>query len=304
MILSEMPREEFSSRLRSRHGLSILIGPFVLRLQVTLKELHEPLALLYSDNEIAPNDAISDFQVGLKAYRGVPPWKKLARFTVDDCATFDPFERELALPMLEWAINWCTFSKPHQYFMLHSAVLEKNGHGILLPGPPGAGKSTLCAALALKGWRLLSDELAMMRPGSLDLVPVPRPVGLKEQSIEVIRHFAPDAPMGPATPGTRKGTVAHLKPPKDALERCGQSASPKWIIFPTFKRGSEVFLEPASKAQTFLWLANDSFNFNVLGEAAFETLCELVDSCACRELSYGDLDDAIAFLDGMSEKDA
>lgn len=304
MLVSELPRTEFSNRLRSGDGLSVFMGPFVLRLQVALQELHEPLALLYADNKIVPEDAISDFQVVVKPYRGFPPWKKQAHCLIDGLATFEPFQREQALPMLEWAINWCTFSKPQQFFMLHSAVLEKNGCGILLPGPPGAGKSTLCAALALKGWRLLSDELALMRPRNIDLIPLPRPVGLKDESIEIIKKFAPGVAMGPSTPGTRKGTVAHMKPPRDALIHAEQTVKPRWIIFPCFRKGAETLLDPASKAQTFLWLANDAFNFNVLGEQAFDTLRELVDTCACHELNYGDLGSAVAFLDQMCEQEA
>ncbi|WP_302504310.1 HprK-related kinase A [Geoalkalibacter halelectricus] len=303
MTLAELPQEELASRFRSPDGLGLHIGPFVLRLQAGLPELFAPLALLYADHQIAPGDVISDFRLRLSPCASLPPWKKRARFTVDDCKSFDPFERHLALPMLEWAINWCTFSLPHQYFMLHAAVLEKNGRALLLPGPPGAGKSTLCAALALRGWRLFSDELAMMRPGSTELIPVPRPIGLKNASIDIIRAFDAGAVLGPKVQGTRKGTVAHLKPPHAALTLAEQKATPGWIIFPTFKAGAEISLEPARKAQTFLWLANDAFNFNVLGRSAFDLLGDLVDSCACHELTYGDLDAVVAFLDRLWQGD-
>lgn len=280
-----------------------MIGPYRFRLQVRLQELHESIFLLYADNEMADDLVFSDFQITLGPHPAFPPWKKKAAFVIDGAVKFKPFDRSIALPMLEWAINWCTFSQPHEYFMLHSASLEKKGWGLLLPGPPGAGKSTLCAALALRGWRLLSDELAMMRPGSIDLVPVPRPIGLKNASIEIIRSFEPGATIGPTTPGTRKGTVAHLKPPVSALQKAHIPAQPRWIIFPAFKQGAPLALEPASKAQTFLWLANDAFNFNVLGEKAFDALSALIDTCACYELSYSDLNEAITFLDQLCDDD-
>ena len=64
---------------------------------------------------------------------------------------------------------------------------------MLLPAAPGSGKTTLCAGLSLRGWRLLSDEFGLIRPGTTDLVPVPRPMALKNESIDVIRQFDREA---------------------------------------------------------------------------------------------------------------
>ena len=64
--------------------------------------------------------------------------------------------------MLEWGLNWCVAGHAHQYLMLHAAALERNGRAVILPGDPGAGKSTLTAALMLSGWRLLSDEITLV----------------------------------------------------------------------------------------------------------------------------------------------
>jgi HprK-related kinase A len=81
--------------------------------------------------------------------------------------------------MLEWGMNWCIASHMHYYLMLHAAVLERDGHALIMPGDPGAGKSTLTAALMLDGWRLLSDEIALIDRNDGLLYGLARPVSLK-----------------------------------------------------------------------------------------------------------------------------
>jgi len=56
-----------------------------------------------------------------------------------------------------------------------------------------------------RGWRLLSDELALVCPTAGRIQPLPRPIALKGASIQVIRDFAPHALIGPEHVNTRKG---------------------------------------------------------------------------------------------------
>lgn len=85
-----------------------------------------------------------------------------------------------------------------------------------MPAPPGSGKSTLCAALVNSGWRLLSDELTLVRlDGLLGLVP--RPISLKIESIDFIRGFARNTILGIPLEGILTGTVAHVKAPADSV---------------------------------------------------------------------------------------
>jgi hypothetical protein len=46
---------------------------------------------------------------------------------------------------------------------LHAAAVEIGGRAILLAGPSGVGKSTLAAALAARGHRVLTDDLCAVR---------------------------------------------------------------------------------------------------------------------------------------------
>jgi HprK-related kinase A len=201
--------------------------------------------------------------------------------------------------MLEWCLNWCIESRAHQYLMIHAAIVERHGAALILPAPPGSGKSTLTAALISRGWRLLSDELTLINPTTGMAVPISRPVGLKNESIEVIRDFVPDAVIGPLALDKTKGTIAHLKPPADSVGKADEMALPQWVVFPQFLAGSPAVLTTYSKPNALLRLADSAFNYSQHGVRGFETLSALIDRCGCYEFTYGRLGEAIAQFDSL-----
>lgn len=279
------------------------MGPFVFCMKTIHANLAEPIRLMYAHYPIESSDCFVDFEVGVMPRSR---WERLkgrhTSFIIDGKPAFHSFDRSLVVPMFEWAVNWCVFTRPHQYLILHSAVLEHQGKAVILPGVPGAGKSTFCAGLSLRGWRLLSDEVSVMRPPGIELVPVPRPIGLKNESIDVIKQFEPSVAMGPATPGTRKGTVAHMQVDANAVAKGQHNAQPRLIVFPSYRPdvAAGVELEAYSKAQTLLRVAQDAFNFSILGTQGYETLDQLVDSCDCYTLAYSDMKAAIATLTDLT----
>ena len=185
--------------------------------------------------------------------------------------------------------------------MLHAAVVEKNGSAVLLPAWPGSGKSTLCAALVYSGWRLLSDEFGLTRPLDNQMLPLPRCIPLKNESIEVIRTFAPDAVLGPTFYGTRKGDVAHLKPPRESVERAGESATAAFVIFPNYDPKESCSLTAMSKSRSFMKLAENSFNYELLGEAGFRTVGTIIESTQSYLLHYSSLEKAVSTLNALVE---
>ncbi|MEX0776968.1 MAG: HprK-related kinase A [Phycisphaeraceae bacterium] len=305
--LGELSVADYRRRI-AREGLVVRIGPFHVRLRVRLAQHHDQLRLLYADYPLVEGEAILDFDVMLARERawwgrltpGARPGAALAALWVDGARQFEPFDPSIAVPMLEWCLNWCTFRLPNQYLILHSAVVAKDDRAAILPGIPGAGKSTLCAALVHHGWRLLSDEVALISPQTGMITAAPLPISLKEGSIQVIRRYCPAAVIGQASPGTRKGTVAHVAPPRDSLDQVHQPAAPAWIICPRYQAGSAVTLRPLSRAQMLLTIAHDAFNYSLLGEAGFATLTRTVEACDCQALVYSDLDEALATFDALA----
>jgi hypothetical protein len=66
---------------------------------------------------------------------------------------------------------------------LHASAVVKDGRAIVLLGLPGAGKSTVAAALRASGFALLSDNLVTVGPEGI--WPVPEPVKLDARSREL-----------------------------------------------------------------------------------------------------------------------
>jgi hypothetical protein len=194
-------------------------------------------------------------------------------------------------------MNWCVSHRAHSYLIIHAAVLERHGRAVLLPAPPGSGKSTLCAALVTRGWRLLSDEMTLVRLDDGAVLPLPRPVSLKNASIDVIRAFAPDAVFGPAVPETAKGTIAHLRPSPYSIAAADRVARPTHIVFPRYEAGAATQLTPLPKARMFMGVADNAFNYPILGATGFDALARLVDQCEGYDFRYSSLEQAMAVFD-------
>ena len=199
--------------------------------------------------------------------------------------------------MFEWGLNWVIANHAHQFAIVHAATVEKNGRGYIFPGAPGSGKSTLCAALVCRGWRLLSDEMAMISLVDGLLWPIPRPVSLKNASIEIIRRFGKDAVLGDVVADTAKGNIAHMRPPKSSVAASKTPVAPFAVVFPTYRSGAATEYLEISKAQTLMRLAENCFNFPVLGAAGFNCLADTVEQSRCFTAIYSDLDDIIASLE-------
>jgi HprK-related kinase A len=295
--VSDFPVTAFVRQLRTP-GVWLYTGTFQIHLRTSIDFLASSIHLLYGDFPVEENPQFADFHVRMEMSKGVRRfYRPYVTFSIDGETPFRPLPLDEAVAMLEWCLNWCIETRAHQYLIIHAAVVEKHRFAVILPAPPGSGKSTLTAALISRGWRLLSDELTLIDPTSGLAIPIARPVGLKNESIEVIRNFVPDAVIGPLAWDRTKGTIAHLKPPAESVERVSEKAVPQCVIFPEFRAGSPAILREFSKPNALLRLADSAFNYSQHGIRGFETLSTLVEGCGCYEFTYSSLDEAIAQFD-------
>jgi HprK-related kinase A len=292
-----------SSHGRSRQGAIVGIGgvSIAIDLHLAWPALQRQISDLYGDYPQHDPDDLPDLTIAIRPQG----WRsrlsgKAVRAFANGYAPYQAVPARLAVPAMEATINWYLWKYFARVLLLHAAVIERNGRAVLLPGPSGAGKSTLCTALIARGWRLLTDEIAMVRPQDGQVVPHPRPISLKNEAIEMAATALSDAYLSERFVNPTKGAVAFMRPPTLAIERAGETAEPALVVFPRYRPDATFEVEPIEKAHAFMRLVACSANYFTLLESGFETLANLVESCDHYALSYRSLDDAVSIVESLA----
>ena len=125
---------------------------------------------------------------------------------------------------------------------LHAAALDGRRGAVVVPGHSGAGKSTLAGACLQRGLRLISDEAACVDPHLNVLWPHARPLGLDQQSRNML-GLEPPA-YGPADEerATSPSLLGTVSDPAAA-------AIPVAIVIPERGHDGDATLEPATPSE-------------------------------------------------------
>ncbi len=183
----------FAARLAQIYGecatSAVDVSPLTLRSEVR-HSLREPVvAAMFQDNE--PLDSLA-FILSLfpdGRYREVsgqcPGWRYLAE-GAESCP-FAALRDDFIL--LDSTRSWEAFIGTYclhrvlrlqrEILFFHAASVSVNGSGVLLGGPEKAGKTTLSMSLASRGNAFMGDDLAAVRRGSHELIPIRRSVSVR-----------------------------------------------------------------------------------------------------------------------------
>lgn len=284
-------------------SFALNLSPFNFIVHTSSRHLVSQLSALYPDDVLTAvqNDEIYDFVVDYQRR----PWPASASLAFRlGQQHFRFVEPAQIIPMFEWGLNWVVSGYQSRYLCIHAAVLEQNGQAVILPAPPGSGKSTLCAMMMLQGWRLLSDEHCMIDISTGDIVPCVRPVSLKNNSIEVLQQLYSKVTLVHHTLNTHKGTMAYLPASTESWRERHMAAKARLVIFPKYDAKTQGLQGNAlCQSALFMQLAVNSFNYSVLGEVGFRTLTRLVSQVEAFQFQYNDGQLAIAQIEALLDEE-
>lgn len=193
------------------------------------------------------------------------------------------------LPHAEWALNNHVARFLPGYLSIHASVVARNGVGLICPGDPGAGKTTLAAGLLLRGWSYLSDEFALIDLVTGDLTAYPKALCIKAGSFDVLREAG--VPTGQVRVHHKgyKGRVIMLDPTMIRPDIVCPACRLGMIVFPQYSPEGPPSIEPMSRAEAVFELTKVAFNFAKYRRRGFEVLTKAVQNASCYRLRVNDL---------------
>jgi hypothetical protein len=235
---------------------------------------------------------------GLKDDTGAPPsdqyaleafdadGRVLVQTAVNGIATRTPLMLYDALRMLTSDLNDRAVSSQPEHLVIHAGAVTWPGDGVLLlPGTSGSGKSTLTAALVRAGLGYLSDEAVAIDLTTAEVQPYAKPLALSSRSLEALGL--------PTVAGELSATLAAtaLRP-----HPWGRPGVARTLVFPKYVPSGQPGLEPLSRGEALVRLAEHSFNFADHGGAWLPGLAAIVSRCSCWRLTHGDAGSASQVL--------
>lgn len=200
-----------------------------------------------------------------------------------------------ALAPAVYAAAWAAALRRHEFLLnIHAGVLRRGEACVLLPAPPGNGKSTLTAALLRAGFDYFSDEVALLSGKDFHVASFPQAICLKESGIAAAAVFWPQAASLPLHRRPDGKRVAYLPPPRDRLPKPDALGTVRALVFPRYQAGNAMHCARLGKADALACLLNQCTVLNTrLDAATVGRLVAWIAALDCRELVYGETNDAV-----------
>ena len=173
----------------------------------------------------------------------------------------------------------------------HAAVLARGDRTVVIPGRSGMGKTTLTAALLMRGWEYVSDEALALPWAWAGPLPYPRPLGLSDWTCQAL------------------GITAGIPGEGESFARAADlGASVRWDPRPVtdilvLEHGTPAFaaaeVRPAAASEVLAALLPRAFTVHHDGGRALPVLGDLVRSARMHTVLPGSPADTADRVDAL-----
>lgn len=191
---------------------------------------------------------------------------------------------------LLWEVYQEPLRSTERFVAVHAGAVSLHGTGVILPAPMDSGKTTLTTGLVRAGFRYLSDEAALIEPGTGRVHPFAKSLTLEGPTLELMPELIGKLPREYAWPRRLR---YHLRPEDVRPRSRGTACAVGYVIAPRYEHGARTELVAMGRPEALVMLAENSFNLDRLGGSGVEGLAEVVRGADCYRLTVGDLESSV-----------
>lgn len=186
-----------------------------------------------------------------------------------------------------------------KYMAIHAALLSDAHGGILVPGESGNGKSSLSIWMTLNGYHYHTDELVLIKPGSLETRVFTRPFNIKSHGIAAIAKIVDiDKLDPPAAKGDFITMIAHRSLNPQFIESPPRISR---LLFPKYSADADNSLSPLSGAAAGIELMKTNVIARNLPGHGFAQLLDIVKTVPAFKLNYNHFDALPTLLKALQQ---
>ena len=185
------------------------------------------------------------------------------------------------LNQLEYEICRRVIEQRRDRIMLHGALVSHSGTALFIAGPSGAGKSTLSVALSAYGFRVETDDIALLDTSSAAVNPIPRCFHLDSRSKRLLRAAGLEFQASAA----RNNFIT----PADLENGAAPCLNPDILIFLSRTASNSPTFTPVTQAEMAGLLLHESAWGRHSAAEALSALVRLTRNARCYKLVMGGL---------------
>ena len=192
-----------------------------------------------------------------------------------------------ALWNLEAALCEAVIRSQSRCIAIHAATLRAK-NSLLLAGRSQSGKTTLSLALALRGFPLAGDDVALLEPATLNVLPIPRCFHLDERSAALLEACGFTLPEA--------WRRFRFFGPCDIPKASAVSEHARVLVFLRGPRAERPLLEACSQAEMTARLLSETGKGPLTDPETAATICRFAAGTSCFLLTPGPLAETAGLL--------
>jgi hypothetical protein len=186
-----------------------------------------------------------------------------------------------ALWNLEAALCETIIRSQRRSIAIHAATIRIANSVAMLAGRSDAGKTTLSLALARRGLEVTGDDVALVDPDTLNVMPIPRCFHVDDRGAALLEAD------GLALPAAWERF--RFITPNDFGARADSPGRARWLIFMRGPHGVQPEIAPVSQAEMTARLLSETGKGPLADSETIAVICGLASGASCFALTPGPL---------------